>query len=187
MTSPSFDPLAKRQSAISEECSKEVASTLPSQDLLREEEIAQEEEMVVWECEDEKIEEDDEESDRDEDDGKATNEDEIEEIDPEVDAMCLEQACRSVLRDLNAQLWSASRDFAVPIGILASMVEDFVVYQSHGLPPRPPEFYVEDTRLWPEFTFGRRQRRLLVEKEYLADARKRPGFLSWEIDIEDLA
>jgi hypothetical protein len=128
------------------------------------------------------------ESDDEEEESESVSTDnEGEEIDLGVDVACLEQACRSVMRDLNTEIWRASKDYGVPIGVLASMVEDFFLYQSQGLPPRPPDFFVEDARLWPELAENCRQRRLLVERCYVTQGIIRPKFLIWQTDVEGLS
>jgi hypothetical protein len=181
MVCPSSDSSERRLSIVDGGPSLEIESgpsTPPIQELLPDEVSAE----ALHKSEQEDVEE---ESECDENDEAwaSVSEDEIENIRPDVDAMCLEQACRGVLGSFNSDLWQWSRQYAVPIDILASMVEDWVMYQLHGLPPRPAEFYTEDTRRWPEFSLGRRERRLIVEKEYLADKFKRPTFLIWETNI----
>jgi hypothetical protein len=168
-----------------EECCNEAGSILSSQELPPEEKSLQEDELSVWECEAEDVcegEERDEESDHDDENLSGVSEYDVEEIDIAVYALCLRASLpQGFAHSKYGALECFSGEYAVPMNMLASMVEDWFLFMAHGLPPRPPEFYV-DTRLWPEFAMGRRQRRLAVEREYLADKPKRPKFLFWETD-----
>jgi hypothetical protein len=129
--------------------------------------------------------EDDEQEDGEYDESRFAeycDEDYDEDEDPEIDAMCLEQACRGVMTCLYSEVRGYAVHYVVPEEVLMSMVEDWFIYDLHGLVPRPPSFYIEDVKLWPEFAVGRRERRRLVRIEYLAKGAKRPNFEKWEIE-----